>query len=291
MPSAANSYFASEQLVQEQLYTRTQLRQLFDITDATIDTGVFRPSGYNSVWLFVTAPPAGGSGPQNHLLDSDTLLWSGQLAGRTDQLIISHELRGLELLVFYRESSTQFPSAGFRYLGRFEYQRHTGSRPALFTLTRSGSMPSLADVQAAQDQEAPFNPATVRDGREWVLASIVRRRGQTAFRNSLIAAYAGTCPITGCQIEPLLEAAHIIPYLGPTTHHVQNGLPLRADIHTLFDLQLLAISPSSLVVELSPTLTSSEYAYLAGRAILLPANPAHHPSPDALRAHRIRCAF
>lgn len=291
MPNASNTHFASEQLIQERPYTRLQLRQLFNITDATIDTGVFRPSGYNSIWLFVTAQSERGNGPENQLLDPDTLLWSGQLAGRTDQLIITHELRGIELLIFYRESPTQFPNAGFRYLGRFEYQSHTGTRPALFTLTRSGSMPSLADVQAIQDKIAPFNPASIRDGREWVLASIVRRRGQAAFRNSLLHAYASTCPVTGCRVEPLLEAAHIIPYLGPTTHHVQNGLPLRADIHTLFDLQMLAISPSSLTVELSPLLADSEYAGLAGRPIILPADSAHHPSPDALRAHRIRCQF
>jgi putative restriction endonuclease len=285
------SHFASEQLAQEQPYTRAELRQLLGIRDTTIDTGICRPSGYSSVLLFVTAQQPGGGKPATQLLDDDTLQWVGQAAGRTDQLVITHELRGLELLVFYRENATQYPGAGFRYLGRFEYQQHSGSHPALFLLTRSGSMPSLDQIQAEQDKRAAFNPDTVRDGREWVLASIVRRRGQAAFRNSLIQAYGGTCPVTGCQVEPILEAAHIIPYLGPTTHHVQNGLLLRADIHTLFDLQLLAVDPESLAVVISPTLTASEYAPLASRSLALPTNPKHHPSRDALRAHRIRCPF
>nr|WP_262905451.1 HNH endonuclease [Hymenobacter nitidus] len=152
-------------------------------------------------------------------------------------------------------------------------------------------MPSIAEVQADQDAHSAFNPASVRDGREWVLASIVRRRGQSAFRKSLLEAYSGACAITGCKVEPLLEAAHIIPYLGPSTNYTQNGLLLRADIHTLFDLQLLAIDPISLVVELSPDLAGSEYATLNGKAIFLPALEANRPSVDALRAHRIRCAF
>lgn len=281
---------ASEQLVEGQPYTRAELRQLFDTTDTTIETTVFRPSGYDSVWLFITREAASDPQYQSRLVDTNTLLWSSQL-GRHNQLVLTHESRGLELLLFYRESPTQYADAGFSYIGRFEYQGHTGTSPASFTLTRSGSIPSIEQVQAKQDEEGGFNPSSIRDGREWVLSAIVRRRGQAAFRASLLAAYASTCPITGCKVEPLLEAAHIIPYLGATTNHIQNGLPLRADIHTLFDLQLLAIDPNTLTVLLAPSLLSSEYGELVGRAIGLPKQVADQPSREALRAHRIRCAF
>ena len=44
----------SEKLEIGQIYTRNQLRFLFNIEDATINTGVFRPKGHDSVWLFVT---------------------------------------------------------------------------------------------------------------------------------------------------------------------------------------------------------------------------------------------
>jgi putative restriction endonuclease len=291
MSDTSSARLASEALVDNLLYTRNELKKLFNITDSSISNEVFRPSGYNSLWLFITTNPTGETQHQSVPADENLLIWSGQLTGNTDKLIATHELHGLELLVFYREAPSQYPGGGFIYKGRFEYQKHTVTRPALFTLARSGSMPSLAEIQAEQDKHVAFNPDTVRDGREWVLASIVRRRGQASFRSSLLEAYAGTCPITGCQVEQLLEAAHIIPYLGPSTNHIQNGLPLRADIHTLFDLQLIAICPTSLIVELSPTLKASEYASLAGHPILLPANPTHHPSRDALRAHRIRCPF
>ena len=290
VPNSQSSRLASEQLTEGQPYTRAELRQIFDTADVTLETTVFRPSGYDSVWLFITCETATDPQFQSQLLDENTLLWSGQLT-RHNQLVITHEPRGLELLVFYRESPTQYSGAGFSYLGRFEYQTHTGTNPALFTLTRSGFLPSIEEIQVKQDAQGGFNPATVRDGREWVLAAIVRRRGQAAFRASLLAAYAGTCPVTGCQVEPLLEAAHIIPYLGATTNHIQNGLPLRADIHTLFDLQLLAIDPDTLTVLLAPSLSSSEYSTLVGRPIGMPSQALHHPSRDALRTHRIRCSF
>jgi len=281
---------ASAQLTEGQPYTRAGLRQLFDTADTSIETTVFRPSGYDSVCLFITREAASDPQYQSRLVDANTTLWSSQL-GRHNQLVLTHEARGLELLVFYRESPTQYTDAGFSYIGQFEYQGHTGTSPASFTLTRSGNSPSIEQIQAQQDVQGAFDPASVRDGREWVLSAIVRRRGQAAFRASLLAAYDSTCPVTGCKVEALLEAAHIIPYLGTTTNHIQNGLPLRTDIHTLFDLQLLTIEPETLTVLLAPSLLESEYSSLSGRAIILPAQVTHYPSREALQAHRIRCQF
>src|SRR5271155_3471993 len=43
--------------------------------------------------------------------------------------------------------------------------------------------------------------------------------------------------------DRLLEAAHISPYRGLQSNHPQNGLLLRADLHSLFDLGMLAVDP------------------------------------------------
>jgi putative restriction endonuclease len=61
---------ASEQLVEGQPYTRTELRQLFDTTDTSIETTVFRPSGYDSVWLFITRETASDPQYQSQLVDT-----------------------------------------------------------------------------------------------------------------------------------------------------------------------------------------------------------------------------
>lgn len=70
------------------------------------------------------------------------------------------------------------------------------------------------------------------------------RSGQTKFREQLLSHYNG-CAITGCQVPQALEAAHIIPYcLMPKgkKYLKSNGLLLRADIHTLFDFNLIKIN-------------------------------------------------
>lgn len=98
------------------------------------------------------------------------------------------------------------------------------------------------------------------DERETILKAIKIRRGQQDFRKELLKKYNSTCIITGCKIVEILEAAHINPYRGEKENHISNGLLLRADIHTLFDLDLLAINPENFAVEISCKLSASEYS-------------------------------
>jgi putative restriction endonuclease len=102
------------------------------------------------------------------------------------------------------------------------------------------------------------------------MRSIRVRRGQRAFRNALLDAYGNRCAITGCDVRDLLEAAHIVPYQGPDTNRPQNGLLLRADLHTLFDCGLIAIEAASMTVVISPKLEGSSYRALGGRKLRTP---------------------
>lgn len=88
---------------------------------------------------------------------------------------------------------------------------------------------------------------------------IQKRRGQERFRKKLIEAYQGQCAITGCEIQGVLEAAHIKSYCISKDNNPENGILLRADIHTLFDLDLIRINPNSKRVEVAPSLLSNDY--------------------------------
>ncbi len=126
--------FTSERLVEGDIYTRKNLSDMFDTRDATINTGVFRPKGYQSIWLFVTENKTKGSPQYTDLLYENLFYWDGQTEGRTDQDIISHAGKGFEILVFYRSKKRAFPHGGFKYEGRFHYVKHEGSHPTQFLL-------------------------------------------------------------------------------------------------------------------------------------------------------------
>lgn len=158
-------------------------------------------------------------------------------------------------------------------------------------IAREGGVHTEVDVlMAAQERartdKSPAEPGETIDARERALASIVLRRGQGAFRDALVAAYAGRCAITGYDAVEALEAAHITPYLGPHTNHVSNGLLLRADLHTLFDLGLLAIHEETLQVLVARSLARTSYGQLHGQHLRLPLDSEARPSRDALARHR-----
>lgn len=136
------------------------------------------------------------------------------------------------------------------------------------------------------EDSGDFNPDDIEDARRRIYREIVLRQGQKRFREALLNAYQGKCAITGYDTDNALEACHILPYKGLDTNYVVNGLLLRADIHTLFDLGKIAVDTSDMTLILADELKGSSYEDLAGRSISLPIDPDMHPSSDALYKHR-----
>lgn len=146
-----------------------------------------------------------------------------------------------------------------------------------------------ADARDAPDDLSDsFVPLEV-DERVFLLRDIAAREGQGAFRLRLLSAYGGQCAITGEHTKPVLDAAHIQPYLGPRSNHVQNGLLLTKEFHALFDEGYVAVTPNY-EVRVSERLRADwqngkRYYPYDHRPLLLPADPALHPSRDALAWH------
>jgi len=142
----------------------------------------------------------------------------------------------------------------------------------------------LETIQETEEVDQ-FDPSDAEDGRERTLRDIVNRQGQHRFRRRLLHAYNGTCAITNTTTEVTLQACHITPYRGPQTNAVSNGLLLRADIHTLFDLGLIAIEPRHFNILVSSALDDSTYTNLNRQRLNLPIRRADRPSTAALNAH------
>ncbi|PAV24457.1 hypothetical protein CF392_16180 [Tamilnaduibacter salinus] len=148
----------------------------------------------------------------------------------------------------------------------------------------------LAELEQARDEEEKDPDSTppsisAEDARDKVYREIVRRQGQPKFRKKLIEAYGGRCAITGCSVEEVLEAAHIIPYNGESTNVVTNGVLLRADLHTLFDLGLVNINPDY-TISVSAALDAEDYRQLDGQKLKLPRERKEWPSAEALSSRQ-----
>ncbi len=135
----------------------------------------------------------------------------------------------------------------------------------------------------SQDEE----PAANRFGPEYLTRG---RLGQGAFRVLVIDAYQRRCAVTGEKTLPVLEAAHIKPYASEGPHQVNNGILLRSDLHKLFDVGYVTVTPD-LALEVSPRLREEwhngqeYYAHHGRRLNFMPSDRASQPRAEYLRWH------
>lgn len=139
---------------------------------------------------------------------------------------------------------------------------------------------------AEREDDEPPPPTSPADAKRKVLALIARRLGQPKFRRALLKAYGERCAFTGDAVAQVLEAAHIEPYRLRGLNAISNGLLLRADIHTLFDLGLIAIDKANHIL-VSKLLNGSPYADMRGKILRTPKGAKQQPNASALEAHRL----
>lgn len=97
--------------------------------------------------------------------------------------------------------------------------------------------------------------------------------------------------MTGCGVVDVLEAAHIHRYMGEVTNIVSNGLLLRADVHTLFDLNLIGVDASTMQICVAPSLAGSVYEDLRGRQLTIPMDNGCAVDKRQLEFHRAQCEW
>jgi putative restriction endonuclease len=119
--------------------------------------------------------------------------------------------------------------------------------------------------------------------------TITPRLGQGSFRLAVLDAYGRACAVTTEHSLPVIEAAHIKPYGSGGQHDVRNGLPLRRDLHRLFDLGFVTVQPDR-TFRVSHQLrdhyaNGRVYYELDGREITAPKDMEHEPDPALLAWH------
>ena len=184
--------------------------------------------------------------------------------------IVTPNTRGGSVAVRPQRSRTY--SARRRWVGISRAYAYVGQTPQHPQRANAAARKYLGRWLAGTNlQQSPASkpPLSEEDARLRVLAEIVRRQGQTQFRNKLLDIYGGRCCATRETAQVVLEAAHISPDLGTKSNRPSNGLLLRADIHTLFDSHLIAVDRRGTWV-VSSLLDGTSYAKLRGKKLLAP---------------------
>ena len=207
----------STQLTVGETYSRVALREMFDIADATLNTGIFRPAGHDSVWIFITDEKTPDRTQYEDRLEGDDLFFEGQPKGRTDALIQEHRERGLELLVFHRRRKDERPDYSFRYLGPFEYINAQSGTPTKFHVRRvlAGTGASVGLQLVASDAQIRENIrrfARDADRGSEAAKSLVRQTTYWAFDSDdgtfAPSKFAGFQRMTMARYEAALAGSH-----------------------------------------------------------------------------------
>ncbi len=103
---------------------------------------------------------------------------------------------------------------------------------------------------------------------EFACGAIRARRGDGTLRQTLLREFGDRCALTGGCVRDLLEVAYLVRHPrgdGPTP---DQAVLMRSDVHTLWDLNLIGIEPTTRRVFVASRLDGTVYEALAGRTLL-----------------------
>ena len=197
-----------------------------------------------------------------------------------NNIIVHNPMIGCIILtdVFYFDEEDWIPAPASFHRSIVQGKRYYTEEPEGKNL--------LLEVQDRLQQIA-IHENTVERYRE---ALTKHRIGQGAFRVVVTDAYQRRCAITGEKTLPVLEAAHIKPYVQNGPHSVTNGILLKSDFHTLFDGGYITID-EDFRVDVSKRLYEDYgngkdyYKYHGQKLLILPEKQIELPSREYLRWH------
>ncbi len=114
---------------------------------------------------------------------------------------------------------------------------------------------------------------------------IITRPGASIFREMVLTEYDNQCAVTGYQTVEVIEIAHIVPYYGPDSDEIQNAIPLRSDIHKLFDRGLMRIkydNSTRKYLIFIHDYVMDDYSDFHEKKLILPHDSLSNPSKSAL---------
>jgi hypothetical protein len=201
-----------------------------------------------------------------------------------DYIELSARIEAPELRPFELTNSRQLAlrPCDLEGLMRYIVRRDRNAEVMLKTWLTARSL-KLADEDADLSEQSD-----VLDEREHRHLGIRLRRGRKIFRDELIRRYGARCMISGCTIAALIEAAYIQPESVPKFNNPTNGLLLRSDLHTLFDLYLLAIDPARLTAAFHPDLVAGEYKEYEGAQLRVSSGRGPNRRALAIRWQRFQ---
>jgi len=144
------------------------------------------------------------------------------------------------------------------------------------------SLPANIELEQWKPHE---NWKSLRESLPTETQEVTIRAGAGNFRELVLTEYDNFCAISGFRVPTAIEVAHIVPYYGELSDEVQNAIPLRVDLHRLFDQGLIRVifdEFKSKYIALTHSTIMNDYQGFDGVELKIPKDPLAIPSKLAL---------
>jgi hypothetical protein len=146
----------------------------------------------------------------------------------------------------------------------------------------------LPGLLLVEDWEPEYSWQEIRKSLPRETQEVIARPSAAEFRKLVLDEYDNQCCISGYSATTAIEVAHIIPYYGIESDLIQNAIPLRVDLHRLFDQGLIRIEYSipakGFKVHIHHNVFK-DYGAFDGQLLIKPSNPLSIPSKIAIDEH------
>lgn len=187
-----------------------------------------------------------------HLVERNQELWLGDYLGTVDEgsgrfsLIVGNAQHFCITDLDFASPAQQWLKSALKQAGAVTY-----------------SYFDPAHWDGNEDEESTLG--RVLDSPAYKMSQVKHRLHQRAFRAAVFARHGKKCVVTGCDVEALLEAAHLDGSNWQDGHNTaSDGIPLRVDIHRAYDNGLLTLDKHHRIANLHPTLERQYGQYRRG---------------------------
>lgn len=187
---------------------------------------------------------------------------------RGNKALLDHVVNGKQVHLF-----KELPKSGYwEYVDQLrlvnyewfigEDSNGTNRKAILFKLRSTSVIPD--GINDDEEEESHIPPDVSKPNNTERKGLVTSRVGQGWYRSQLLERWNKKCAVTGCDVQTILIASHIVPWRDATDEerlNIDNGILLSPALDALFDRHLISFADNGDII-ISDKITSDHQKHL-----------------------------
>ena len=229
-------------------------KDLHDMHGGNRQSGISTLSGYPYIFIFTTksGQDYGYEDGWDNECNYFTYTGEGKVGDmsftRGNKALLEHQQKGKRVLLFTSVVKGTVRCEGELSLIDYEW----GQTPDENKKNRESIHFRFERIsQSHKDSSFPHEPGNIEPNATERRGLVNCRVGQGSYRRKLLSKFYKKCAVTGCDIESILIASHIVPWYESNNRErldVNNGILLSPTYDALFDKHLISFADNGKIL-------------------------------------------